>query len=136
MSSRLGGGIELDSSFFTEGFFAETRGLQCEHGVVPAAGGYQLIVRAELDHLAMFQDANAVGMTHRREPVRNQNRCSVARCGKNSFEDLCFAAHVELGSGFIEQHDSRAKLYGTQRARQGDALPLAAREFGASLVAP
>ena len=50
-------------------------------------------------------------------------------------EDLRLAAHVELRGGLVEQHHAGAELHGAQRARQRDALPLAAREIGAALVA-
>ena len=90
-------------------FLLEARGLQFEHGTVAAARGHQLIVRAQLDHPAVFQDADAVGMAHGREAVRNQDGGGVARGGQNALEDFRFAAHVELGGGFIQQHHSRAQ---------------------------
>src|SRR5437868_10859131 len=101
----LGGGTELDSFFV-----AEARRLQFEHRMISAAGRHQLIVRAQLDHLAMLQNANPVGMAHRRKAMRNQNGSRVARRGQNPLENLRLAAHVQLGGGFIEQHDSRSKL--------------------------
>ena len=84
-----GGGTELDSFFV-----AEARRLQFEHRMVPAAGSDQLIVRAQLDYLAVFQNANPVGMTHRREAVRDQDSSRVARSGQNAVEDLSLAAYI------------------------------------------
>ena len=46
-------------------------------------------------------------------------------------EDLCFSAHIELGSGFVEQHDTGAKFDRRKGSRKGDPLPLAAGQVGA-----
>ena len=59
----------------------------------------------------------------------------MARGRENALEDLRFAAHVELGGGLIQQHDAGAESHRAQRARQRDALPLAAGKIGAALVA-
>ena len=59
----------------------------------------------------------------------------VPRGGEDAVEDLGLAAHVELGGGLVEQHEPGAQPHRAQRPGQGDALPLAAREVGAALVA-
>ena len=55
--------------------------------------------------------------------------------GQDALEDLRLAAHVELRRRLVEQDDAGAHLDGAERAGQRDALPLAAREIGAALVA-
>ena len=59
----------------------------------------------------------------------------MAGGGEDALEDRRFAAHVELGRRFVQQHQARAELHGAKRARQRDALPLPARQIGAVLVA-
>src|SRR5208282_3850111 len=74
----------------------EARGLQVEHGSVAAAGGHQLIVRAQLDHPATLEHADAISVAHGREAVRDEDRRGVARRGEDAVENLGLAAHVEL----------------------------------------
>src|SRR6267378_2857455 len=50
----------------------ETLGLHVEHGPVAPAQRHQLVMRAQLDDPAMFEDANPVGMADRGEPMRDQ----------------------------------------------------------------
>ena len=114
---------------------AEALRLQIEHRAVAAALRHQLVVRAELDDAAVLEHADAVGVAHRGEAVRDEDRRAVARGGEDAVEDLRFAAHVELRGRLVEQHDAGAELHGAQRARERDALPLAAREIGAAVVA-
>ena len=89
----------------------------------------------ELDHAAVFEHADAVGLTHGREAVRDQDRGGVAGRGEDPGEDLGFAPHVELCGRLVEQHEARALLDGAERARQRDALPLATRQIGAARIA-
>src|SRR3954451_23710099 len=65
----------------------ETLRLHVEHRPIPAASGHELFVRAELDDAAMLQHADAVGVTHRREPMRDQDGGAPARCGEDAIED-------------------------------------------------
>src|SRR5258708_9220871 len=60
---------------------AEARRLQLEHRPVAAAGGHQLVVGAELDHSAVLEHADAVGVAHRREAMRDQDGGGVAGRG-------------------------------------------------------
>ena len=83
----------------------------------------------------MLEDADAVGLTHGGEAVRDEDRRAVTRGGEEPVEDLGFAPDVELRGRLVEQHDARAELHGAQRARQRDALPLPARRVGAAVVA-
>src|SRR5262245_35340562 len=121
-----GEGIELYS--FLAGFKA--RSLQIEHGPVPPACGHEFVMAAEFYHPAVLQDADAVGMTHGGEAMRDENGGDVASGGQDALEDLSFAAHVKLSGRLIEQDDAgacfhSARLHSTQCPRQSDALPLA-----------
>src|SRR5205085_7847160 len=80
----------------------ESLRLQVEHRAVAAAQRHELVVCTELDHAAMFQNTDAVRMTHRRESMRNEYGGAPARGGQDAIEDLGFAAHVELRGGLVE----------------------------------
>ena len=54
---------------------------------------------------------------------------------EDAVEDLRLATNVELRGWLVQQDDAGSELDGAQRARQRDALPLAARQVGAALVA-
>src|SRR5690349_9899912 len=83
--------------------------LQIEHGAVAAADRHELVVRAELDDAAVLEHADAIGVANGGEAVRDKDGGAVAGGGEEAVEDFGFAAHVELGGGLIEQHDSRAE---------------------------
>src|SRR3989441_13079484 len=84
---------------------AKPRRLQLEHRPITAARRHQLVVGAELDHAAVLQHADAVGVAHRREAVRDQDRGSVPRGGEDAVEDLGLAADVELGGRLVERSE-------------------------------
>src|SRR5262249_6155105 len=109
--------------------------LQLEHRAIAAAERHQLVVRAELDHAAVFEDADPVRVAHRREAMRDQDRGPLARFFEDAIEDLGLAADVELRGRFVEEHDARAQLHRTERPRERDALPLSAREIRSAGVA-
>src|SRR6266568_1732668 len=69
----------------------ERLGLQVEHLPVPAAERHQLVVRAQLDDLAPLDHADPVGMPHRGEPVRDEDRRAVPGGGEDPVEDLRLA---------------------------------------------
>ena len=52
----------------------EARRLEVEHRAVAAAARHQLVVGAELDDRAVLEHADAVGVAHRREAVRDEDR--------------------------------------------------------------
>src|SRR6476660_4348666 len=108
--------------------------LQVEHRAVAAAEGHELVVRPELDDLAVLQYADAVGETDGREPMRYQNRGAPRRLGQDSLEDLRFAAHVELCRRLVENHEAGAEPNAAQRACEGNALPLSSGEIRAAGV--
>src|SRR5437660_10225323 len=98
MAGRAGGrssveDIELRSRLAV---VPEARRLQLEHRAIAAPGRHQLVVRAELDHLAVLQHADAVGVAHRRKAMRDENRGGVPRSGEDTVEDQGLAADVEL----------------------------------------
>ena len=90
---------------------------------------------AELDDPTVLEHADAVGVADGREAVRDQDRGAVAGGGQDALEDLGLAAHVELGGRLVEQHDAGATAHRRQGPGQRDALPLAAGQVGAALVA-
>src|SRR6476660_1873839 len=114
---------------------AEARGLELEHLAVATALGHQLVVAAELDHLAALQDADAVRVAHGREAVRNEDRRHLPGGGHDTVEYLRLAPHVELGGRLVQEDDPGACPHGRERPRESDPLPLAARELRAPRVA-
>src|SRR5579884_364657 len=86
----------IEPSLFVAGG-GEPTGLQIEHGPVPAAGGDELVVGAELHDPAVFENADAVGPTDSGEAVGDQDGGDRASGFEQAFEDGRFAAHVELG---------------------------------------
>src|SRR5579871_1809642 len=112
---RLACCIKLD--FLLARLFAvafESRCLQFEHGAIPSALRHQFVVRAELDYPAVFQYANAIRLTNRREPMRDQNRGYLARRFQDAFEDFGFAAHVELSGRLVQQNQASAHAHRAQ----------------------
>src|SRR5213592_272715 len=104
------------------GVVAEPRRLQLEHRAIAAACRHQLLVRAELDHLAARQHADAIGVADGREAVRDQDRGRPTRGGEDAVEDLRLAAHVELRRRLVEQHQPGAESHRAQRARQRNEI--------------
>src|SRR5438132_7623824 len=83
---------------------AKARRLQLEHRPVAAAGGHQLLVRAELDYVAVLENRDPIGVANRREAMRDQDRGGVPRGREDAVEDLGFAANVELRRRLGERH--------------------------------
>ena len=48
--------------------------LEVEHGPVAPAERHQVVMGPELDDTAALEHADAIGMTHRREPMGDENR--------------------------------------------------------------
>ena len=92
----------------------------------------QLGVRALLDHAPLVEHQDAVGADHAREPVRDHQRGAarhepVERLPGSS---ASLSASTD-GERLVEHQDGRVA---EQRARDGDALALAAREPHAALA--
>src|SRR5215471_7092324 len=119
---------------FLVGWNTEALGLQIEHRSVAPAKRNQLVVCTELDHTAMFEDANAVGMPDGGESMRDQDGGAVPRRRQKAVENLRFATHVELGCRFVEQHHASAHFNRRQCPRQGYPLPLSAGEICAAFI--
>src|SRR6266550_2531871 len=113
---------------------AEALRLQIEHRPVATRERHELLMCAELDDPAVLQYADAIGMAHRGEAMRDQDGRAMPRSGEQAIENLRFPAHVELRSRLIEQHDAGAEFDGGQRSRERNALPLAARQVGAAVI--
>src|ERR1700689_1201361 len=106
--------------------------LQREHRFVTAALGHELVVVAELSHDAVLYHGDPVGVAHRREPVRYQDRGAVPGGGEHPLEDLRLAAHVELGGRLVEQDEPGAEADGGQGPGERDPLPLATGQVGSA----
>ena len=115
---------------------AEALRLQVEHRAVAAAPRHQLVVRAELDDAPVLEHADAVGVAHRREPVRDQDRRarrgSRRGCGRRSPPRRARRAGRSARRAAPRP---APEPHGAQRPGQRDALPLAAGEVGAAGVA-
>src|SRR6185436_10087593 len=66
----------------------EALGLKVEHRPVASPERHQLLVGSELDHFSMLEHTDAVGVAHRREAVRNENRRAMSRGGEDAVENL------------------------------------------------
>src|SRR6266850_5191823 len=77
--------------------------LEVEHRAVAPAERHQLLVRAELDHPAVLEHADAVGVADRGKAVRDEDGRAAPRGGpeisKNAVENLRLAPNVELRGG-------------------------------------
>src|SRR5262249_42856323 len=116
-------------------FGSEAVRLQIKHRSIPPVQGHQLVVRPELDHSSLLEHADSIGVAHRREAMRDEHRRTVPRRGKDSLEDLCFAANIELRRRLVEQNKPGSHCHSAQRSSQRDPLPLASREVCSILVA-
>src|SRR5437867_2784637 len=104
MDERAGGRGEIDRTPVSAGTLedliglpflvlrrAEPLRLQVEHRPIAAAPDHQLAVRAELHDATVLHHADAVGLAHRGEAVRDENGRAWAGRGENAIEDLGFA---------------------------------------------
>src|ERR1041385_6683161 len=98
---------------------------------VAAAEGDELVVRPALDDLAVLEDEDLIGALDRRQAVGDHERRSTTAQGAQAVADHRLALAVEARRGFVENEDSRV---GEDRAGDGDALALAARELDAPLA--
>src|SRR5262245_31358086 len=118
--------------------FGKSLGLHLEHRPVSPIARDELVVRAQLDHPAVLEHADPIGVAHGRETVRDEDgRTAFARAElrQQTIEDLRLAADVELRRRLVEQYYAGAEPDGAERACQGDPLPLTAGEIGAAVIA-
>src|SRR5437870_3644891 len=67
---------------------AEALRLQDEHRAVAPSLRHQLLVRAELDHPAVLEHADAVGVAHRGKTMRDEDGRAMPGGGEDAVEDL------------------------------------------------
>src|SRR6185369_15876020 len=81
----------------------ETLRLEIEHRPIAPSGTerHQLVVRAELDHLAVLQHADAIGVAYCRKAVRDEDGRALPGGAENAIKNLRLPAHVELGRGLV-----------------------------------
>ena len=84
-----------------------------------------------LHDAAGVEDKDAVGVLHRRQSVRNDERGAAFEEAVEGFLDEVLALGVEGARGFVEDEDLRVLQHG---ARDRDALLLAAGELDAALA--
>src|SRR6267142_1967189 len=83
-----GSGEDVINWFFLAFGSCEAFGLELEHGVITAALRHEFVVCAQLDDPAMFEHADAVGVSHSGKAVRDQNRRAMTRGGENALKDF------------------------------------------------
>src|SRR5713101_6639690 len=132
-SGPLRAPLHLHVFWFGDHVFAGVRGrLHSEEAGVAAVELHQLRVRALLHQAAMFEEDDAVGAAHGREPVRDVHGGAAAREGTQPLEEVVLGLRVERRRRLVEQQDLGVTH---ERARQRDLLPLASRQIHA-LVKP
>ena len=88
-------------------------------------------MRALLDDAALGDDENFVGVADGREAVRDDDGGAPFRETFQGLLDAAFSLAIKRRCRFVEQHDRRIT---EQRARDRDALTLAARQADAQLA--
>ena len=96
-----------------------------EQRAVPLRGGHELLVRAVLHRAAALHHDDAVGETERGATVRDEDRGAVLHDLAQGGVDLFLGPRVDRRRRVVEHEDARV---GEHRARDGDALALAARQ--------
>ena len=87
--------------------------------------------RPVLDDPAVLQDDRAVGDEHRREPLAETSTVRPATAGRRCSTSSALRLGVDRRHRVVEHEHARA---GDERAREGDALALAAGEVDAALA--
>src|SRR5882762_11055896 len=92
---------------------------------IQAVGGEQMVVTTPLHDASFRQHDDEVGVLHRREAVRDDEHGAVRHEALDRLLHEPFRFGVERAGRFVENEDRRIA---EQRARDGDALALAAAE--------
>ena len=87
---------------------------------------------AALDDAAAIEDADFVGLRHRRQPMGDDDRRAALAQGAQSLLDRLLGLRIERRGCFVEQNDRRVLEEG---AGDRDALSLAAGKLQAVLAA-
>ena len=99
-------------------------------GVTPVQR-QQFGVAAALDDASGFQCDDGVALADGRQSVGDDDHGAPCRDGGKVGLDDLLALGIERAGGLIQNQDTRV---GYQRAGDGEALALAAREVGAALL--
>src|SRR5271163_2481446 len=91
--SSSGEGLICSSLLFGK---MEALRLQVEHGPIAAAQRHQLVVRSQLDDVAVLQHADTVGMADGGEAMRDQDGGRLPGRGQQAIKDLRLPTDVEL----------------------------------------
>src|SRR5262249_36237436 len=105
--------------------------LDLEHLEVAALAGEELLVRADLDDLAAFEDDDAAGVPDGAQAVGDDEAGAALHEFEERALDERFALGIEVAGGFVEDQDARV---GEDGAGDGDALLLAAGEAYAAFT--
>ena len=91
----------------------------------------QRAVRGDVHDLALFQHQDLVAFGERRQAVGDDHHGPAARDAQQVGVDQRLALGIERAGGLVEDQDARI---GDQRARDREALPLAAGEVGRAFL--
>src|SRR4051794_30095990 len=96
-----------------------------------AAGGHELIMRAALNNVAVFEDEDLIGAPNGAEAMGNDEaRAAGEELGQRPLNTQ-LGQRIDAAGGFVEDQNPRIGQHGP---READELPLAQREAGASLA--
>src|SRR6185369_1072306 len=102
---------------------------QAEHARVEAVLREEVGVLSFFDDLAAVDHDDAVGHAHRAEAVRDEDRGAAGLERLESLEELVLTLGVDRGGGLVQDQEL---ALAHERAREGEALPFAAREADAA----
>ena len=101
------------------------------HVGVDAAGRDQVVVRAALGDAALVEHENLVRVTDRRDAVRDDEARARLADAPQLLKDRLFGRGIDGRKRVVEHENARIDR---ERARDRDALLLAARERDAALA--
>eukprot|EP00048_Salpingoeca_helianthica_P013575 m.203479 g.203479 ORF g.203479 m.203479 type:complete len:334 (+) comp15520_c2_seq4:69-1070(+) len=94
---------------------------------IAAAAGHELVVRARLHHPALVQHHNHVGIADRRQAMSHDDGgAALARAVHGLLHQLL--VDIVQRTRRLVEHDETDVVFAHKSARDGNALPLAARE--------
>src|ERR1043166_6929146 len=88
-------------------------------------------MRAALDDLAGFEHEDLIRAANRRQPMRDDEGGAARTQAPQTILDHLLALAAEPRRRFVKKEEARV---GENRARNRDALPLAARQLDATLA--
>src|ERR1700676_3917100 len=120
----------MDSAAASSRWLAVTGRLQLEHFGVAAARLDELIVMTLLRNPAILENQDAIGHTHGRQAVRDQQRHLAFGEFGEALEYFVLGARVERGGRLVQDEQLRVAEIG---ASQRQALPFATGQIHAAL---